>query len=349
MKTSELLKKVTDLTLYTGSNGQHKCTCRCPGCTQIKYGNRNDDYQGNIEQVRKIIKYLPNLKNAYLLGNPDTSVDTEFCNKAAREFVKNDINVMFSTSGYDALETVKKLTEEIPADKISYISFSIDSIKKDVLQKLKGTKHINIEDIEEAILYCNKNKIPVKIQPTIWQINQEEYREIMKYFNSRYGIKWYTFHLASFEAIDGKENIILKNVQPSKWVDIRRDIIKIAKEKGLKVSIPKVFLTENENEDYDIKKAYCYNGGAGLQIWLEKDNIKCTFCPIHTETDDKFCFKLEDKEAKLETETNNCVCAPYCISEALKKKSLDEKGYEFNENGNKYYNICRYYSDRVNY
>lgn len=82
------LEKVTDLTLYTGTYGKEKCSCNCIGCTQDGYIKGKKPYQGTIEQIKEIIKKLPNLENAYLLGNPDVSVDTEFCNKAAKEFIK---------------------------------------------------------------------------------------------------------------------------------------------------------------------------------------------------------------------------------------------------------------------
>lgn len=350
MKNKILLQKVTDLTLYTGSNGQRKCTCKCPGCSQKEYGLKHEEYQGNIEQIKKIIQYLPNLKNAYILGNPDTSVDAKFCNVAAKEFIKNNINVMFSTSGYEAEKTVEELTKDIPAEKIKYISFSVDSIKKETMKKLKGTDKISLEQIEKAIKYCKKKKIPVKIQPTLWEINQDDYKEIIEYFYDKYNLKWFTFHLASFEGIKGKENYILKNIKPQKWEDIRKEIIKIAEQKKLKVLIPKVFLNDEEYLNYKAENSYCYTGSSGLQIWLEKNRIKCTVCPIHTGIEEKFCFNIEDENIKLENEISDCLCAPFCISNELKEKSIEKKGYTFKEeNGKTYHNVCRYYADRVNY
>ena len=82
MDKVSLLEKVEELTLYTGTYGRRRCTCSCIGCTQESYGRRHKDYQGTLEKINVIVKKLPNLKNAYILGNPDVSVDTEFCNKA---------------------------------------------------------------------------------------------------------------------------------------------------------------------------------------------------------------------------------------------------------------------------
>ena len=109
MKRLTALDKVKDLTLYTGTFGREKCTCNCIGCTQGGIIKEKEPYQGNINQIKKIINKLPNLENAYLLGNPDISVDTDFCNEAAKEFERNNISVMFSTSGYGGNKTIKRL------------------------------------------------------------------------------------------------------------------------------------------------------------------------------------------------------------------------------------------------
>ena len=87
MDKVNLLNKVEELTLYTGTYGRKKCTCSCIGCTQESYGKKHKDYQGTIEQIDIIIKKLPNLKNAYILGNPDVSVDTEKYNIKQDDFV----------------------------------------------------------------------------------------------------------------------------------------------------------------------------------------------------------------------------------------------------------------------
>ena len=61
-----ILECVKDLTLYTGTYGRKKCTCSCIGCTQQNYGEKNEDFQGTIEQINMIIEKLPNLENAYI-------------------------------------------------------------------------------------------------------------------------------------------------------------------------------------------------------------------------------------------------------------------------------------------
>ena len=113
MDKLQLLKKVKSLTLYTGTYGRRKCTCSCIGCTQESYGRKHKEYQGNLEQIQKIIEKLPNLEEAYILGNPDVSVDTEFCNLAAKEFIKHGKKVMFSTSGYNGVNGIKEVTYKV--------------------------------------------------------------------------------------------------------------------------------------------------------------------------------------------------------------------------------------------
>ena len=134
MDKNSLLDDVEELTLYTGTYGRKRCTCSCIGCTQESYGKKHKDYQGNIKQIKTIIEKLPNLKNAYILGNPDVSVDTKFCNEAAKEFIKSGKKVMFSTSGYNGEKVIKIITEGIDAKDINYISYSVDTINNEKLQ-----------------------------------------------------------------------------------------------------------------------------------------------------------------------------------------------------------------------
>ena len=348
MDSKTLLSRVTDLTLYTGTNGRNYCSCKCPGCTQ-----RNDEddyaYQGNIEQIKEIIEKLPNLENAYLLGNPDVSVDSEFCNLAAKEFIKCGKKVMFSTSGFKGLDTIKKVTKDLDLKKIEYISISVDTVDEDKLKKLKGNNKINLAQIDEAIEYCKEKEIPVKIQPTLWRINQDDYEELIEYFYKKHGLTWYTFHTGSFEAMENEDIELLKHVEPEKSVEIRQNLINLAKKYNLKMNIPKVFITEEEHEVYDNSNTYCRTGGKGLQIWLTKDYIKCTFCPIVTKVHKNYFFKIDDEEITLLKPKSDCLVAKNCISKDLKQKSENQEGNIIVQNNKKFFNICRYCSERIKY
>lgn len=260
MKRLTALDKVKDLTLYTGTFGREKCTCNCIGCTQGGIIKEKEPYQGNISQIRKIISKLPNLENAYLLGNPDISVDTEFCNLAAKEFEKNNISVMFSTSGIGGAKVIQKLVSGLDCKKIKYISYSVDTIDDDKIHYLKGTKNISLSDIEESIKFCIEREIPVKIQPTLWEYNQEDYIDIIEYFYKKYSISWFTFHAGSFESLKNRK-VPLKHIEPSRWKEIVRNIQFIAKKKKLRIVVPRIFLDQDEmNNEKENIHTYCANG-----------------------------------------------------------------------------------------
>lgn len=349
MDNTNLLEGVQELTLYTGTYGRKGCTCSCIGCTQESYGRRHKDYQGTIEQIDTIIEKLPNLKNAYLLGNPDVSVDTEFCNEAAKKFIKSGKKVMFSTSGINGLEVAKKLTNGIDAKDINYISYSVDTLDNEKLQFLKGNKNINIKEINEAIKYCMDKGITVKIQPTIWEINQDDYKEIIDFY-SKLGVEWFTFHAGSFEALQGKD-IPINHVKPQKWIEIVKDLSKIAVKKELKIKAPKIFLSDDEWKKYKVSnKVYCQNGGKGLQIWMQEDGLKATFCPVLAEVMPKFIFDIEKEEPViLKDNENNCMVCTKCVDNKIKNMSVDGKGKEFILNNEMVHNVCRYYSEKIKY
>ena len=349
MDKINLLEKVEELTLYTGTFGRKRCTCSCIGCTQESYGRRHKDYQGTLEQIKVIIEKLPNLKNAYILGNPDVSVDTEFCNEAAKEFIKAGKRVMFSTSGINGIEVVKKLTEGIEAKDINYISYSVDTMNNEKLQYLKGNKKINLEEINEAIKYCLDKGIIVKIQPTIWEINQDDYKEIIDFY-SKMGIEWFPFHAGSFEALQGRD-IPLNHVNPRKWMGIVKEINRLAIRKNLKIKAPKIFLNDAEWKTYkEENKVYCQNGGKGLQIWMQEDGLKSTFCPVLSEVMPEFTFDLEKEEPKiLDNEKNNCTVCSRCLDDKVKEMSVKKDGREFLLNNQMVHNVCRYYSEKRRY
>lgn len=344
MDKTKLLKKVKSLTLYTGTYGKKKCTCSCIGCTQENYGNKQEDYQGTIEQIKRIIEKLPNLEEAYILGNPDVSVDIQFCNLAAKEFIRNHKKVMFSTSGYHGIEVIKELTNGINSKDIGYISYSVDTVENKKLQILKGTKEIKIEEIDEAIRFGINHNITIKIQPTLWELNQEDYREIIEHY-SKIGIRWFTFHAGSFEAL-WKRNIILNHIKPEKWRKIVKDIDEIANKNKLKIKIPKIFLNDKEFRQYKTENhLYCKNGGEGIQIWLQKDGIKATFCPILAELYPQYIFDLEREESNLlSSEKNTCAICGRCLDEKLRNDSIHKDGREFYSKNEVLHNVCRYYS-----
>lgn len=347
MDKINLLEKVKMLTLYTGTFGKKMCTCSCVGCTQSSYDYK--DYQGNLEQVKIINEKLQNLEDAYILGNPDVSVDTEFCNSAAKEFIKYGKKVMFSTSGYNGLEVIKKLTKDIDSKDIKYISYSIDTIDDKKLQLLKGNKNMTIQKIDEAIKYCIENNITVKIQPTLWEINQDDYKQIIEHY-SKIGIKWFTFHAGSFEVLRDKK-LVINHIKPEKWREIVKKIDNIANEKDLKIKAPRIFLDNEEHTEYQKeKKLYCQNGGHNIQIWLQEDGVKATFCPILASVYPQYIFDLEKPNINLtDNKLKDCMVCGKCLDQKVRDMSIYKQGKQFLVKDEILHNVCRYYSSKRKY
>ena len=84
------LSDITHVTLYTGNNSPWYCTCSCPCCSQRK---REQKYQGTINQANTFFNMLPNLKQLYIFGNPDPSVDSDFCYRIIKMAIDRGIHI----------------------------------------------------------------------------------------------------------------------------------------------------------------------------------------------------------------------------------------------------------------
>ena len=217
------------------------------------------------------------------------------------------------------------------------------------LQYLKGSNKINLDEINEAIKYCLSEGVTVKIQPTIWEINQDDYKDIIEFY-SKLGIEWFTFHAGSFESLQGRD-IPLNHVNPRKWMEIVKEINRLAIRKNLKIKAPKIFLEDDEWKIYKKEnKVYCQNGGRGLQIWMQEDGLKATFCPVLSEVMPEFTFDLEKEEPRiLNNEKNNCMVCSKCLDNKVKDMSVKKEGREFLLNNKMVHNVCRYYSEKRRY
>ena len=191
--------------------------------------------------------------------------------------------------------------------------------------------------------------IAVKIQPTLWEINQEDYRAIIEHY-LKLGINWYTFHAGSFESLWDK-NIVLNHIQPEKWRNIIHEIENLANERNLKIRIPKIFLNDSENIKYQAEnETYCQNGGEGIQIWLQEDGIKATFCPLLAEVYPQYIFDIEKDETRLiKGKKNNCMICGKCLDKKVINKSINKDGREFILDNKVLHNVCRYYSEKIKY
>lgn len=158
------LSDITHVTLYTGNNSPWYCTCSCPCCSQRK---REQKYQGTINQANTFFNMLPNLKQLYIFGNPDPSVDSDFCYQIIKMAIDRGIHICISTSGIGGKTIYEKLLNKIPTSMVDYVSVSIDSIDEQKLSILKGRQY-SLKKSIDGIKWLLNNGYTVKIQPTLW-------------------------------------------------------------------------------------------------------------------------------------------------------------------------------------
>jgi hypothetical protein len=85
MLTNDALNKITVAKLFTGSFGKKGCLTNCPGCFLGTYDSLcKPKHQGTMIQIVELVSLLPNLKSIMLYGNPDISIDTQFCNEIVK-------------------------------------------------------------------------------------------------------------------------------------------------------------------------------------------------------------------------------------------------------------------------
>lgn len=318
------------VTLYTGTNGRKYCTGNCRFCTQTGHPLSGKPYQGTSEGIREVLRALPNLKEAYILGNPDVSVDPDFCNEAAKLFAQNGCKVMFSTSGWGGKQTMERLLNGISPSEVEYVSFSVDSLNPETAKFLKGIS-LPLDVVEEGISYCIEHGFPVKIQPTLWDVNQHEVPEIIRYFLDKYGIRWFTFHFGSLETYRGQEN---HHVSAEEVRRLHDEIMELAEEWKLNCRVPKSILTESEYHNYQEKYiTHCTDKKPyDLQVWLTPDGPKAAYCSVLPSVyPEKALFDLR-------TEDRVAPCGPDCQQCPVQNETL---GPNFDTQG--LIPVCLYY------
>ena len=87
-------------------------------------------------------------------------------------------------------------------------------------------------------------------------------------------------------------------------------------------------------------------GGTGLQIWLEEDQIRCTYCPLLAEVHPEFTFEIHEKLANFINKNGVCTICKDTLDERLLKESNGNNGSVFSTEDGNLYNVCRYYSIR---
>lgn len=297
------LDRVEYVTLYTGNNGSGSCTCNCPCCSQK---GRERKYQGNVNQVIELFEQLPNLKQLYIFGNPDVSVDTEFCNYVAKEAIDRNVRVCFSTSGVGGKKVLIKLLKDIPADMVDYISFSFDGTTKAEMSFMKGINY-PMEKALEGVDWAVKNGYTVKIQPTLWSCNYTKVGEIIEFFHSR-GIKWFTFHIGSLES--GVDLPSHKHLLSEQVKEVHNQISEKVKHSDIKVRCPIIYSQCGSNEAH---KWYCMHPERTkeLLVMLTEEGIKATHTPMASCFRDDLTFTLSNSNVIEVPVISECQVCPF--------------------------------------
>lgn len=343
------LEKIDELTIYTGNFGKNRCTCQCPGCSQTAYGMENvsRQYQGTIAQIEELIPLLPSLKKAYFLGNPDCSVDAKFCNEAAKLFVEKGIHVMFSTSGIGGKNTMRTLLNGIDPKMIDYVSFSIDSLNHTTESILKGKK-VCYNVLLKGIDYCNTIGVPIKIQPTIWQLNQENCVELIDFLYYKHNVNWFTFHAGSLEGLHPHSSNICKHVRPDTWRKTAQGILEYSKEKKIKTAVPKLFLSAEEYKIYQESYiTHCSNPApTNLQVWLERNTVATLYPLLANVFPSYYIVPLKEKLTTFQPidSTHICPIQRECLGEELAKEF---EGNKWQHGTQELYYACRFYKEKV--
>lgn len=348
----EIRENITSLTIYTGSNGKKGCTCQCIGCSQEKYGLSHPFYQGKLEQIYDVLKVMPNLKRAIILGNPDPSVDPEFCNMVSKILIQKGVRVRFSTSGFHAVRTVEKLCGDLDPSMVDYVSFSIDTIEESGLAVLKG-RIISLKELEEAVNWCKARGFRLKIQPTLWTVNLDECKKIIDFFYSM-GITWFSFHAGSYETF-AADATVQRHADPWEWRKMVEELGRYCQDSGISLHLPYLFLNDDEYAEYihkngemcDIKKL------KNTQIWLEDGYIRTTHCPLLNEVYPFQYNLLGSGRYSMDIpreSTGYCPISRQCLGKETAQRSVNEWGNEFVELGKeRLHTICRFHNFTVNY
>ena len=263
------LKNIKKIYLYTGTNGRAGCACNCPMCI-LGDSLSIEKYQGTIEQIHEILAVLPNLRQAFLMGNPDPCVDTDFCNSAARVFQAHDIKVFFQTSGIGGVKTLEKLFDGLDPKRTA-VNFSLDSLDNEKLAILKGTRNYTVEKITECFDWCKERGVVTTVMPTVWNINMDEDWFAFEKYCREHGVGTV---LIQFGAMNEKGR---KTVVPVPEIKVREIMEKYKKFNGW---VQQMLLNDEEFKIYkDNFKTPCSNlNGHSIFIVLDKKGLRATSC-----------------------------------------------------------------------
>ena len=290
------LSDVTNVTLYTGDNSPWYCTCSCPCCSQRK---REQHYQGEINQGNTLFNMLPNLKQLYIFGNPDPSVDTDFCHQIALMAMSKGIHVCISTSGIGGKYTYQRLLKGIPTSIVDYVSVSIDTVDEEKLCTLKGRKYSLMKSVD-GINWLLSNGYNVKIQPTLWSSNFLDVEELMEYF-IHIGVYWFTFHIGSLES--GISLPTHGHLTSDELKNVHETIQRVVNRHKNKITV-RCPIIYPELWDNDESKWYCMKEFVSeIMVTFTKKGIKGTHVPMSSLFNENLSFYFEEGRDVIELPT----------------------------------------------
>jgi MoaA/NifB/PqqE/SkfB family radical SAM enzyme len=286
--------QIKTIILYTGSNGRKGCTCNCLGCYTTKYSARKPYYQGNMKQVKDLISLLPNLTDVALFGNPDISVDSQFCNEVALCLQQRKIRLHFSTSGIGGADTLSVLLNGVNTSNISEVIFSVDSTNEKTNQLLKG-KNISISKVIEGIEYCNSIGVRPYVLATVWNLNMEEDWMAYNKFFDKYNVINRIINFGSVDAIidyeiNSKGENGLMHIPEDKVIDVRNKCLKAG------MIVPYGLATDIEYEAYTQSyKPLCSYTDDIMNVFLEEDGIKASLnCTMLTNIHPEYIVNIQN-------------------------------------------------------
>jgi MoaA/NifB/PqqE/SkfB family radical SAM enzyme len=265
------LEQVHTIAISTGSYGRKGCTAKCPGCFLGKYGSLKPMYQGNLQQIYELLKLLPNLNKVGIFGNPDVSVDTQFCNEVAHVLQENKKLLCFCSAGIGGAKTLEKLLDGIKAESIDRFLFHIDSLDDDMISKLMGIK-MSLKTILEGIEFCNDKGIKFSVSITLWPENADEDLLAFKKYFDKYKPTKISVHFGHIEGSEGR----MQHLSEDRVYELRT---KYQRE----LRMPWCLVTEEEyNTNISTWKSHpeitCTNDACRLLVILEEDGIKASPC-----------------------------------------------------------------------
>jgi MoaA/NifB/PqqE/SkfB family radical SAM enzyme len=268
---NNLLNAVDTCVLFTGTFGRRGCTANCLGCFVGEYEENNPMYQGTIKQIYELLPLLPNVKRVNIVGNPDPSVDTKFCNAVAKVIQEHGKQISFCTNGVGCDKVVKMLVEGLDPSLIHAFVFSVDSLDEEKNSFMRGTK-ISLQSIFESMKYLKGLDIGVQAFFTVWPANMDEDWEAYRVFFESRGI-YVNGRFGNVESAKGRIDHVpeMKILEiRNKYPNVRLSVLLANDEEYM--GYMDTFVAKDEFRCTDLTK---------IKVYLTDEGIKASYwCPI---------------------------------------------------------------------